>query len=217
VEEIRFTPPEWSTLAASLSNWEQYYHADDEPIVRLALIHAQFEFLHPFLDGNGRLGRILIPLFLYEHGLLSQPMFHLSEYFEKNRDEYIDCLNALGRTREGWLQWTLFFLKAVREQAQWNIQKADAILALYDSLKERFMKATGSRYAVPLLDAIFKLPYFHPSQLEWSGVPPTKQTLMNLLRALEAADLLQQYRTGAGQRAAIWWLPELILLFSDYE
>ena len=85
VETIRFTPPVWTVLQEGLDNWEKYYHSDDlDPIVQLSMVHAQFEFLHPFLDGNGRLGRILIPVFLFEKGLLSQPTFYLSEYFEKN-------------------------------------------------------------------------------------------------------------------------------------
>jgi Fic family protein len=75
VETIRFVPPVWESLPEALSNWETYYHEDaPDPIIQLALIHAQFEFLHPFLDGNGRIGRILIPLFLYERGLLPRPM-----------------------------------------------------------------------------------------------------------------------------------------------
>ncbi len=78
VEQIRFTPPDWMKLEHSLSNWEKYYHSEEEALVRLACVHAQFEFLHPFLDGNGRIGRILIPIFLFEKGLLSQPSFYLS-------------------------------------------------------------------------------------------------------------------------------------------
>lgn len=108
-EHIRFTPPEWTTLDHSLSNWEKYYHSEDEPLVRLALIHAQFEYLHPFLDGNGRIGRILIPIFLFEKGCLSQPTFYMSEYIEAHREEYIDHLNGLGKARNSWRRWTEFF------------------------------------------------------------------------------------------------------------
>ena len=93
---FRATCRSWS---ASLSNWEKYYHSDDDPLVRLAIVHAQFEFLHPFLDGNGRIGRILVPIFLFEKALLSEPTFYMSEYFEENRDEYIDRLNALNRSK----------------------------------------------------------------------------------------------------------------------
>jgi Fic family protein len=210
VETIRFTPPDWMKLEHSLSNWEKYYHSEEEPLVRLACIHAQFEFLHPFLDGNGRIGRMLIPIFLFEKGLLSQPSFYLSEYIEAHRDEYIDRLSELGRARYAWRNWTEFFLHAVTAQAQQNATKADAILALYEGLKERFLSATNSRYAVPLLDAVFKQPYFQTGQLVWKGEPPSKPTLATMLQALEKAKVIVAYRSSAGRRPAIWWMPDSI-------
>ena len=199
-------------LSHSLSNWEKYYHGDDDPLVRLALIHAQFEFLHPFLDGNGRIGRVLIPIFLFEKGLLSQPTFYLSEYIEEHRDEYNHRLNDLGRTRNSWRSWTEFFLNAITEQAARNAKTADEILSLYESLKQRFMEITRSRYAVPLLDAVFEKQYFQASQLQWKGDPPSKPTLMSLLEALEREKAIMVYRFAAGRRPAIWWLPELLQL-----
>ncbi|MGH9596086.1 MAG: Fic family protein [Edaphobacter sp.] len=213
IEKIRFTPPEWTTLAGSLSNWEKYYHSDEEAVVRLALIHAQFEFLHPFLDGNGRLGRILIPIFLFEHDLLSQPTFYLSEYLEEHREEYIERLNDLGRAKNAWRHWTQFFLTAVSVQAKRNIDKADAILALYESLKQRFIGATSSKYAVPLLDSVFELQYFQAGQLQWQGNAPSKPTVMTMLQALEREKLIRVYRDATGRRPAIWWIPELTTLF----
>jgi Fic family protein len=209
VERIRFTPPDWMKLQHSLSNWEKYYQSDDDPWVRLALIHAQFEFLHPFLDGNGRLGRILIPIFLFEKNLLSAPTFYMSEYIEKHRDEYIDRLSRLGRVTNSWRNWTEFFLNAIAAQAQQNAIKAEAILSLYEGLKEKFIATTHSRYAVPLLDAAFRLQYFQASQLEWKGDAPSKPTLMSMLQALEKNGIIMVYRPSAGRRSSIWWLPEL--------
>jgi Fic family protein len=206
---------DWMTLQSSLSNWEKYYHGEDEAVVRLALIHAQFEFLHPFLDGNGRIGRILIPIFLFEHGLLSQPTFYLSEFIEEHRNEYIDRLNDLGRFKSSWRVWTEFFLDALSKQAYRNIEKADAILALYESLKHRFIQVAGSKYAVPLLDAIFERQYFQLSQLRWSGNSPTKPTLTKMLQALEREKIVRVYRSDAGRRGAIWWIPELTDLFNS--
>jgi Fic family protein len=210
VEQIRFTPPEWTKLAASLSNWEKYYHSDDDPLVRLAIVHAQFEFLHPFLDGNGRIGRILVPIFLFEMRLLSEPTFYMSEYIEENRDEYIDRLNELNRSRASWRLWTEFFLNGVTAQAKRNAATADEILRLYESLKEKFHKSTRSRYAIPLLDAVFELQYFQAGQLRWKVDAPSKQTLMSMLQSLERDGIITVYRVGAGRRSSIWWLPELI-------
>jgi Fic family protein len=208
-ETIRFTPPDWMKLTSALDNWEKYYHSDEDPLVRLAVLHAQFEFLHPFLDGNGRIGRILIPIFLCEMGLLSQPTFYLSEYLEEHRDEYMDRLNDLGRVKGAWRNWTEFFLNAVTSQAQHNVRMAEAILNLYEQLKQKFITATRSRYAIPLLDTVFELQYFQASQLQWVGGTPSKPTLMTMLSALEREKVIRVYRDGTGRTPSIWWLPEL--------
>ena len=208
-ETVRFIPPDWMKLAHSLDNWEKYYHSEDDPLVRLAVLHAQFEFLHPFLDGNGRIGRIIIPIFLCEKGLLSLPTFYLSEYLESHRDEYMDRLNGLGRIKGAWRHWTEFFLNAVASQAQHNIRIAGAILDLYETLKQKFIAATRSRYAIPLLDTVFERQYFQASQLQWIGDPPSKPTLMTMLAALEKAGVIRVYRDGTGRTPSIWWLPEL--------
>lgn len=90
IEEAPFVPPAPGLLMEYLDNWEKYYHADrPDPLVQLAIVHAQFEIIHPFLDGNGRLGRMLVPLFLYEKEFISKPMFYLSAYLEVHQDEYI--------------------------------------------------------------------------------------------------------------------------------
>lgn len=92
-----------------LDNFEKYIHYEErDKLVQLAIIHAQFEILHLFLDGNGRIGRILIPLFLFEKKILSQPMFYISAFFETNREEYCNRLNAITDNKE-WEDWILFF------------------------------------------------------------------------------------------------------------
>ena len=213
VESIRFTPPEPQLLPAALDNWEKYYHAEEkDPIVQLAVVHGQFEFLHPFLDGNGRLGRILIPIFLYEHGLLWQPNFYLSEYIEAHRDRYVDRLNQLGSSERGWTAWIEFFLEAVIAQAAQNSKRAEAMLELYRRLKTNFLEATRSPFAIPLLDFIFTTPVFQPNQVTWLGSIPSKPTLTSLLQTLHQAALLTMVRAGAGRRPYIWELSELIEL-----
>jgi Fic family protein len=212
-ETIRFTPPEWHLLPKALDEWEKYYHGEEaDPIVQLAVIHAQFEFLHPFLDGNGRLGRILVPIFLYEKGLLQQPNFYLSEYIEAHRDEYIDSLNALGSNDQAWTRWVEFFLVGVERQAERNARKAAAMLRLYESLKTQFIQTTRSQYAVPLLDFIFSTPVFQPGQVEWPMTPPSKPTLTSMLSALHREGILTMAREGAGRRSYIWALTPLIEL-----
>lgn len=212
-ETIRFTPPEWHLLPAALDNWEKYYHFEErDPIVQLAIVHAQFEFLHPFLDGNGRLGRIIVPIFLFEKGLLRQPNFYLSEYLESHRDEYIQLLNGLGRSKDGWGAWVRFFLEAVAQQAEQNAAKASAMLALYEELKTRFLAATHSQYAVPLLDFIFSTPIFQPGQVQWSGSAPSRSMLTTMLLTLYQAGMLTMVRRGSGRLPYIWALTPLIEL-----
>jgi Fic family protein len=93
-----------------------------DKLIQLVVIHAEFVALHPFLDGNGRLGRMLVPLFLWQSGLISQPMFYISEYFEANRDEYYDKLLDVS-VNDSWSQWYEFFLNAVINQAKMNTKK----------------------------------------------------------------------------------------------
>ena len=208
---VRFTPPESQMLRPALDNWEKYYHAEDrDPVVQLAIVHAQFEFLHPFLDGNGRLGRILVPIFLFERGLLREPNFYLSEYIEAHRDEYIRLLNGLGRTKGSWTAWVRFFLLAVERQAEQNARKATAMLELYGTLKARFLEVTRSQFAIPLLDFIFSTPIFQPGQVRWSSAPPSRPQLTTMLLALHRAGLLTVMWKGAGKLPYIWALTPLI-------
>ena len=101
MECAEYVPPEPMRLMEFLSNLEKYIHYEGkDPLVQLAIVHAQFEIIHPFVDGNGRVGRILAPLFLYEKRVLSSPMFYISQYLETNRNLYYDCLKAISQDRK---------------------------------------------------------------------------------------------------------------------
>jgi Fic family protein len=123
--------------------------------VQLAIAHAEFEAIHPFLDGNGRLGRLFIPLFLVEKGLLARPTFYLSAYLESRRDEYYDRLLRISRDGD-WTGWVGFFLRAIQTQAETNDAMARDILQLYRTEKAWIANATRSQYGVPALDWIFR-------------------------------------------------------------
>lgn len=210
VERAAFVPPSPLVLPEYLDNWEKYYHqTHPDALVQLAIIHGQFEILHPFLDGNGRLGRILIPLFLYEKKLLSRPMFYLSEWLEERRDEYVGALRGLGRHDDAWNRWIEFFLLGVEEQAHRNSRKARAIMDLYERLKRRIIHLTHSQYAVPLLDQLFRRPVFQSNHLHFEP-RPTKASIANLLRALRDGGVIEVLREGAGRRAAVYSLPQLV-------
>lgn len=123
IEQARFVPCGADRLPQAMDEWERYLHATPlDRLVQLAIAHAEFEAVHPFLDGNGRLGRLLVPLFLFSQGLLSRPNFYLSAYLEGHRDEYYDrLLDVSGK--DDWTGWCEFFLRALIAQAMENQTK----------------------------------------------------------------------------------------------
>lgn len=212
IDEAEYVPPDPSLVKELMNNWEEYYHADEhDSLVQLAIIHAQFEIIHPFLDGNGRIGRIIIPLFLYEKKILSRPMFYLSTYLESHRDEYIERLWAHGEPGS-WESWIEFFLKALTGQAHANAEKAKKILSLYESLKERIIELTHSTYSIPLLDWLFRQPVFQSSALTTHKSMPSRPMVMALLNKLKEDGILKVLREGSGSRAQVLAFTELINL-----
>lgn len=211
IEQAEFVPPDPLTLQAALSNWESYYHADDkDALVQLAIVHAQFEFLHPFQDGNGRIGRILVPLFLYNKKILSTPTFYLSEYLEEHRPEYIYWLRCLDQSPASWTAWCKFFLEAIAVQAERNAEKVQKILLLYEKLKLHMVESTNSKFAVPLLDAMYEHPVFQAgSLLDFEGMPQ-RQFLMRMLGKLVDERILKVLQHGSGRRATLYSLHALV-------
>lgn len=208
-EKATFVPPEPIVMRSSMEEWQKFLSNDfPDKLVQLALLHAQFEILHPFEDGNGRTGRILIPLFLYQKGLLSRPSFYLSEYFEEHRDEYYDRLLFITE-RDDWQGWIEFFLKAVKEQANSNIAKAKELHNLYEDRKDKFIKATRSQYAVPALDAFFMKPLIDTTSF-LTLVKSPRRTGIELLNKLLEADLIYLYTPSKGRIPAVYALCEIL-------
>ena len=202
MEQATYVPPDPNYLMEHLSGFEKYVHYDEKDrLVQLAIVHAQFEIIHPFIDGNGRLGRILIPLFLFEKQILNSPMFYISEYLEAHRDEYYSKLN--GVTKEGkWDEWVIFFLKAIIEQAKVNSQKAKAILSLYNRKKERITEVTHSQYVIKVLDTLFAGPIFSTTRfISMSKIP--KASAMRLLNMLKREKIVLTLREGSGRRPEV--------------
>jgi Fic family protein len=218
IEEAQFIPPEPSRLMEYLDNWEEYYHADrPDELVQLAVVHAQFEIIHPFCDGNGRLGRILIPLFLYEKKLLRRPMFYLSIWIESNRDQYVALLRELGNSENSWNRWIEFFLTGIDDQARKNAEKARSIMDLYERMKQQVIDVTRSQFAVPLLDQIFERPIFQSTHLRFQGLNISRQSVAHLLATLRSAEILKVVRQGVGRRPTVYVFPELLNLCEGRE
>lgn len=211
VEYANYMPPEPMRLMEFLSNFEKYIHYEEkDSLVQLSIVHAQFEIIHPFVDGNGRVGRILIPLFLYEKKLLSSPMFYISEYLEANRDEYYTRLKAITSEKK-WEDWIDFFLKAVIEQSKANSKKAKAILELYEQKKERIQAVTRSQYVIKILDTLFSKPIFSTTDfVRESGIP--KRTALNILNLVEKEGIISILRPGKGRKANIFMFNKLIAI-----
>ena len=219
IEQAKFVPPDPLLVPQALDRWEKYYHAEEpDPLVQLAIIHAQFEIIHPFIDGNGRIGRILIPLFLREKGLLSRPMFYLSAYLEKHHDEYVSGLRALGHNSDAWNSWVAFFLRAIDKQARENASAARSIMDLYEKLKVSVIDLTHSQYAIPLLDQIFQRPLFRSTDINFdSDQSPSRQAIAHLLRVLRDNGILKVVREGRGRRAQVLAFAELLNLCEGRE
>lgn len=219
LEQATYLPPDPVHLNALMENWLEYManQTQIDPLVQSAVIHVQFEMIHPFLDGNGRIGRLMIPLFLYAKGILHRPMFYMSAYLEAHREEYYRRLNAVHEENK-WNEWISFFLRAVREQAVENTRRATDINKLHEQLKGDFRNATHSEYAHLLLDCLFETPVFTRPQIidKMKEKENTCQdtTVRNLLNQIIGAGLVRMVKKGRGRKPAIFALEELLQIAS---
>lgn len=211
IEEARFVPPPPALVEDLLADWERFVHDDGPmpPLVRCALMHYQFETIHPFFDGNGRIGRLLIPLLLIERQALSAPLLYLSAYLEAHRLAYYDHLAQVSMTGD-WRPWLQFFLTGVAEQTQDAIERSRRLRDLQETYRERLheVKAAGSAFRVA--DQLFLKPILSRSEvagdlgmspagarkvldrLELAGVvQPIPNTYPQLYVADELLDILQ--------------------------
>ena len=209
VDSAKYVPPEPLIVPDYMSNLEKYIHLnEDDCLVQLAIVHAQFEIVHPYLDGNGRVGRILMPLFLYEKKMLSSPMFYLSAFLEANRDEYYSRLQAVSREND-WLGWITFFLKAILEQARSNSTKTKSILDLYEVKKEKVAAVTRSQYSIKAIDTLFKSPIFTSTHfIAESKIP--KMTAMRNLQLLEKNKIIRVIQPASGSMPAVYIFSKLV-------
>jgi len=214
IENARFVPPDVSTMQESLSNWEKYIHFEEkDPLVQLAIVHAQFEIIHPFLDGNGRIGRILIPLFLYEKGVIREPVFYLSDYLEAHRSEYYDALKRI--TEDGaWTDWISFFLQAIISQAQKNNAQTHKIIDLYEQMKVKISEATRSQFAVQCLDFIFTRPIFSSSNFYKEASVP-RPSASRLLGLMETEGVITCVERGSGRKPSIYFFEPLLAIVNQ--
>lgn len=210
---VVYTPPEGAELLREkLADWERYIHADDsvDPLIRLAILHYQFEAIHPFTDGNGRTGRVLNLLFLVEQGLLDIPVLYLSRYIIDNKKSYYDGLLAV-TTDDAWEPWILFMLAAIRETAIWSTAKIWAIRNLLDATAEQIRRGLPKIYSRELAEIIFVNPYCRIADLVGAGIAK-RQSASVYLKALVTLGILREIEAG---REKIYTNPSLLTLLSD--
>ena len=159
LNDATFVPPPVSEMMGTLDHLEKFLHADTQlpPLVELALVHYQFEAIHPFLDGNGRIGRLLITLFLCQRSILNKPLLYLSAFFERHRQEYYDRLLEVSQ-RGAWRQWIEFFLQAVVEQSNDAVRRARQLLDLHRTYYQTSLGKRLPPTAVELVELIFLRP-----------------------------------------------------------
>lgn len=215
IESARFVPISAGDLSDGMGRWDSYINGEaPDRLIQLAVLHAEFEALHPFLDGNGRLGRMCVPLFMHQAGLIHRPMFYISAYFEANREEYYDRLLSVSRD-DDWSGWCVFFLNAIRLQAEENLKKANAVLDLYNQMKLKMVEISHSQFSIHALDWIFEQPIFNGSAFsKASGIP--KATATRMLRVLRDEGILQVWSERRGSKPAVYGYADLLNAAEGY-
>ena len=195
--KIIYTPPEGvSRLRNMLSNWERYIHNENDidPLTKLAVMHYQFEAIHPFTDGNGRTGRVLNLLFLVEKGLLNMPVLYLSQYIIRHKADYYRHLLAV-TSDAAWEPWTLFMLRAIGETARWTTGKITAIRKLLVGTADRIRHEAPKIYSRELTELIFVQPYCRIGNLVGAGIAQ-RQSASVYLKKLCDIGVLEERKTG---------------------
>ena len=201
-ETAKFIPITPDKLEDSMSKWEKFLNNGRwDSLIQLGIAHAEFEALHPFLDGNGRIGRMLVPLFLFERKILNSPDFYISEYLEAKRELYYERLLAVSRD-DDWTGWCAFFLKALTAQARENTRKARSIMELYEKRKSWISQKTSSRYAIQTLDFMFARPIFSISDVA-KELEIARTTASDIIHKIQD-DMLQEISPALGRYPALY-------------
>ena len=208
---IHFIPVSPEKLQDGLDDLFKYIESSNHSdLLRTAIAHVEFEALHPFKDGNGRIGRMLITLMLWASGTIAAPHFYISSYFEEHKEVYIETMRNVSRTGD-WEGWCAFFLTAVHEQAQKNLEVAESIRKLYEEMKDRFTELLSSKWSLAALDFVFTNPVFRNSRFtKESGITPSSAS--RFTRILLDEGLLVTVDEASGRRPAMYAFEPLLEL-----
>lgn len=210
-QKILFIPISPEKLNDGLEKLFDYInHSSDPILIKTALMHLEFEALHPFQDGNGRIGRMLITLLLWSSRTISEPHFYISGYLEGNKEEYIETMRNVSENND-WEKWCIFFLNAIDKQAIRNLEIAESIKELYENMKPIFSKTLSSKWSLNALDYIFTNPIFRNNRFTSnSGIPGP--TAARFTRILLDKELIRTVEESSGRRPALYAFEPLLKL-----
>lgn len=213
LQDATYVPPPITHLQQVLADLEKYYHTDSRlpVLIRLALTHYQFEAIHPFLDGNGRVGRLLITLLLCSHGLLPHPLLYLSAFFERYRQDYYRGLLAISQ-QGAWLDWIHFFLRGVEEQAQDAAARARQLQDLWQQYRARLQAARTSALTLRLVDNLMEVPVITYRRAEQLLEVTPRAAIQNVGKLVDAGILKE---VSGRQRGQVFVASEIITLFES--
>jgi Fic family protein len=210
-KEILFIPISPEKLQEGLDKLFQYIDQSTHPaLVKTGITHLEFEALHPFQDGNGRIGRMLITLMLWVSRTISSPHFYISGYLEDNKDLYIDTMRRVSEHGE-WEHWCSFFLEAVEQQAIRNLTIAEDIRNLYEEMKTIFSDTLSSKWSVNALDFVFTNPVFRNNKFTTNSGIPTASAA-RFTRILLEGNLIRTLEEASGRRPALYAFEPLMQL-----
>lgn len=203
-----YVPPPVEEMLTALGDLENFIHAPSDlpPLIRLGLIHYQFEAIHPFLDGNGRVGRLLVALLLSAWQLLPHPLLYLSAYFESNRRDYYDLLLAVSQ-RNAWEDWLLYFLEGIKQQSLDAVERISRLQALRTQYRAYFQTRRAPARLLRVVDLLFAQPVLTARQVE-SALEINFPSAQRLIDQLVQAGLLREI-TG-GRRNRIYRADEIL-------
>lgn len=214
IDDARFVPPVHTSIDELMSDLELFVHNEEQyfpELLKIALVHYQFETIHPFLDGNGRVGRLMITLYLVSQGILKKPILYLSDFFERNRSLYYDNLMRV-RAQNDLLQWFKFFLVGTIETAKNSVTTFDHILKLQKQVEQK-IQPLGSRTpnAQKVLNYLYQKPVINPSKIvELTSLSPA--SAYKLIADLEKLSILKEV-TGE-KRGKMYVFDEYLHLFN---
>lgn len=204
IEEATYVPPAPVVLNDLLEQYIDFINLQNEhfdPIVQAALVHAQFELIHPFDDGNGRIGRLLIPLFLMKKGCIVSPSLYISGYLEEHRDIYYDKLERISKD-DDWLGWIKFFLNAIVSQSERNLLVVRNVIDLYERKKREITDLLHSDQGIFIVDMLFDSPVFRANELH-ERLNIQRQRAAQYIRTLKDAGVIIELRPARGRRSAL--------------